>query len=107
VNTAADEAAKPSEISEDSPSGTNPAQINQPSPHADAKAVEYRPFPATPNSHSGIPGSFTEDEGDEEENIIFLGLRVYTHTARGPATIGGQLRHEMQAALDELAAPAK
>ncbi|KAF8210761.1 hypothetical protein K438DRAFT_2011307 [Mycena galopus ATCC 62051] len=38
----------------------------------------------------------------EDDNTIFMGLRVYTHKDGGAATIGGQLRHEMEATFANL-----
>ncbi|KAF8210700.1 hypothetical protein K438DRAFT_1958912 [Mycena galopus ATCC 62051] len=38
----------------------------------------------------------------EEDNTIFMGLRVYTHKDGGAATTGGQLRHEMETAFANL-----
>ncbi|KAK7018174.1 cysteine proteinase [Favolaschia claudopus] len=39
---------------------------------------------------------------DSEENVVFMGLRVYTDKNAGAAVIGGQLRREMEAALAKL-----
>jgi hypothetical protein len=43
------------------------------------------------------PAPVSQD--DQEANAVFLGLRVYTDKSGGPAIIGGQLRHEMEAAF--------
>ncbi|KAF9461074.1 hypothetical protein BDZ94DRAFT_1221970 [Collybia nuda] len=40
--------------------------------------------------------------GPVEDNVIYLGLRVYTHKS-SPAVVGGQLRHEMATSFAGLA----
>ena len=40
-----------------------------------------------------------DDNNDEDPDSIFLGLRVYTKK-EAPASVGGQLRHEMAISLD-------
>ncbi|KAJ7104892.1 hypothetical protein C8R44DRAFT_807236 [Mycena epipterygia] len=51
------------------------------------------------------PPSETEwqpDVSGDDLDTVFLGLRVYTDKAGGPVTIGGELRHEMEAAFAKL-----
>ncbi|KAJ7880175.1 hypothetical protein B0H13DRAFT_2345713 [Mycena leptocephala] len=49
----------------------------------------------------------TSEPEASEDDTIFMGLRVYTDKSGGAATIGGQLRHEMEAAFANLGVKAK
>lgn len=63
--------------------------------------------PAADINHAAIPipPSETGSQADvvgEDINTVFLGLRVYTDKAGGAVIIGGELRHEMEAAFAKL-----
>ncbi|KAJ6461187.1 hypothetical protein C8R47DRAFT_1160099 [Mycena vitilis] len=65
---------------------------------ADAPAADALPVSPFP------PAAATPDQPEvSEDDTLFMGLRVYTDKTGGAATIGGQLRHEMEAAFSNLA----
>ncbi|KAF7345636.1 Cysteine proteinase [Mycena venus] len=66
-----------------------------------APAPIVSPFPPTADANA------TPEPEVSEDDTIFMGLRVYTDKAGGAATIGGQLRHEMEAAFANLGVKAK
>jgi hypothetical protein len=69
--------------------------------------------PAEPDSGGPPFVPFPPAEGTQgqwevsEDDTIFLGLRVYTDKAAGAATIGGQLRHEMETGAANLVSKAE
>ncbi|KAJ7853681.1 hypothetical protein B0H14DRAFT_2757997 [Mycena olivaceomarginata] len=65
----------------------------------DSAGPPFVPFP----SAEGTQGQWEVSEDD----TIFLGLRVYTDKAAGAATIGGQLRHEMETGAANLVSKAE
>ncbi|KAJ7113933.1 hypothetical protein C8R44DRAFT_676394 [Mycena epipterygia] len=74
------------------------AIVTAPVKTEESKPAEASPVPAV------TPAAEVKPEEPEvaEDDTVFLGLRVYTDKAAGAATIGGQLRHEMEAAFAKL-----
>ncbi|KAJ7247339.1 cysteine proteinase [Mycena rebaudengoi] len=67
-----------------------------------AANVEHKPADILNVPRPLPPREFSTSE-DSEDDVVFLGLRVYSDKSGGAATIGGQLRHEMEAAFAGLA----
>jgi hypothetical protein len=103
---ATDVASVPSEAPKDSAPAAEPATVDTP---AEVKPVEPAPVPAPAPIVSPFPpaAEATSEPEASEDDTIFMGLRVYTDKSGGAATIGGQLRHEMEAAFANLGVKAK
>jgi hypothetical protein len=103
---ATDVASVPSEAPKDSAPATELATVDTP---AEVKPVEPAPVPAPAPIVSPFPpaAEVTSEPEASEDDTIFMGLRVYTDKSGGAATIGGQLRHEMEAAFANLGVKAK
>ncbi|KAJ7230247.1 hypothetical protein GGX14DRAFT_410225 [Mycena pura] len=90
----------PVPVAADAPPATaevDPAQAGE----TDAKPVEV-PAPAPVISPFPPAGADVPEPDVSDDDVVFLGLRVYTDKAGGAATVGGQLRHEMEAAFAAL-----
>ncbi|KAJ6580660.1 hypothetical protein B0H19DRAFT_1250969 [Mycena capillaripes] len=100
-NVAADVSSTRVEISADDASAASPFE-DGPAVPAEASAIDT----VVPTAVGNVPPSWEDEQEAWEDDTIFLGLRVYTDKNGGAATIGGQLRHEMDAALANLAVKA-
>ncbi|KAJ7125785.1 cysteine proteinase [Mycena crocata] len=74
----------------------------QPAAAVEIKPVEPAAVPAPVPIVSPFPPSENVPEEVSEDDTVYMGLRVYTDKDGGAATIGGQLRHEMEAAFAKL-----
>ncbi|KAF7371261.1 Cysteine proteinase [Mycena sanguinolenta] len=93
---------KPVENAASAPSDPAPAADSIPTidPTATAEVKAADPAPAVVSPFP--PAAATPEPDVSEDDTIFMGLRVYTDKEGGAATIGGQLRHEMEAAFANL-----
>ncbi|KAJ6472033.1 hypothetical protein C8R45DRAFT_1013813 [Mycena sanguinolenta] len=100
---------KPVENAAPAPSETTPVPAADSIPTTESAATaEVKAADPTLAVASPFPPAAPTPEPDiSEDDIIFMGLRVYTDKEGGPATIGGQLRHEMEAAFANLGVKAK
>ncbi|KAK7018181.1 cysteine proteinase [Favolaschia claudopus] len=92
----AEESCKVENPAEDSTSGAKP----DPPKTGDIQSSQAAPIPIPPAVVPASTETPTQKAPDSaEDNVVFMGLRVYTDKNAGAAVIGGQLRHEMEAAL--------
>ncbi|KAK6988179.1 cysteine proteinase [Favolaschia claudopus] len=95
ADTPAEEPPKEGKVAEAS-SGGKPDSARS----ADVQPSQPAPTPTAPAVGAASTEAPAQKEPDSaEDNVVFMGLRVYTDKNAGAAVIGGQLRHEMDAAL--------
>ncbi|KAJ7327524.1 hypothetical protein DFH08DRAFT_884706 [Mycena albidolilacea] len=97
-----------SEANKDSVPVADAVKVEAPADGAQVKPTDPAASPVPVPVVSPFPPAELAPEPEvSEDDTIFMGLRVYTDKAGGAATIGGQLRHEMETAFANLGVKAK